>query len=173
MEANLLVTFDPSHKGKAMEEVKGIMEDAGVKAKFLESVVDGIFLIKVDNPKDAVRNITGICQEDPSKFSFTNKWIPVEKWVSSNIETMKAVMKEIDAKMDAEESWKLDLGKRQYDALGTSDLIMELTDNINKPKVDLKNPQKIVKVEIIGNMAGVSLLNPSEFLDVNRIKKSL
>ena len=47
---------------------------------------------------------------------------------------------------------------------------MKLTENIEKPNVDLKNPEKIVKVEIIGEHAGISLLYPDEILDVQKYK---
>ena len=78
-------------------------------------------------------------------------------------------MAEIDKKMDPAKKWRMDLSKRQYDGK-TTDLIMKLTEKIGKPKVDLKDPELIVKVEIIGKKAGVSLLNADEYLNVPKIK---
>jgi len=83
---------------------------------------------------------------------------------------MTEEMKKIDARLDAEKSWKLDLGKRNYKA-DTMELIMKLTDNINKPKVDLKNPDQIIKIEILGENAGISLLMSDEYLDTHKMKK--
>jgi tRNA(Ser,Leu) C12 N-acetylase TAN1 len=82
---------------------------------------------------------------------------------------MAKAMKEIDTRMKPEESWKMELTKRQFKG-DTPDLIRKLTENINKPKVDLKNPQKIIRVEIIGKKAGVALLDRSEFLDIPKLK---
>ena len=62
--------------------------------------------------------------------------------------------------------------KRHYDVKWLY-LIMKLTENINHPKVDLKNPQKIVKVEIVGDHAGIALLDKSELLDIPKIKGGL
>lgn len=171
MNANLLVTFDPSHKSRAMEEVKSLLEEAGASAKITDMTMEGIFLLHADDPKEVVKNIAVICREDFSKFVYTNKWIPIETWISSEIESMKKAIAAMQEKIDDSESWKLDLAKRNYDKYGTFDLITELTESIDKPKVDLKNPDKIIKVEIVGEKAGISLLKPDELLDVNKIKK--
>lgn len=170
MDANLLISFDPNHVGKASEEVKALI---GEDTKFIESKVNGIFLIKTDkDAKELVKEMSKACKENPSNFEYTFSWVPIETWVKSEIDAMTEEMKKIDARMDTEKSWKMDLGKRNYKA-DTMDLIMKLTDNINKPKVDLKNPEQIVKVEILGDNAGISLLMPDELLDTQKVKKGL
>jgi tRNA(Ser,Leu) C12 N-acetylase TAN1 len=45
-------------------------------------------------------------------------------------------------------------------------LILKLTEVIDRPKVDLQNPDKIIKVEVIGNKAGLALLGKDELLNV-------
>lgn len=169
MDANLLVTFDPAHAGKAKEEANALLTEVGEKPKFLESGIDGLFFLKIKDPKKTVKKLREDCKKNPDKFGSTFHWTPIEKWCSSKIEEMSKVMKDIDAKMNPNESWKMDLGKRQYKG-ETPDLIIKLTDKISKPKVDLKNPQKIVRVEIIGDKAGISLLDASEVLDVPKLK---
>ncbi len=165
MDANLIVTFDPSHAGKAKEEIVSALEEDGEKAVFLESGVSGLFLLKTKNPKGLVKNLrAGI-----NRFEYTFHWIPVEKWCSSDLDALAEEMKEMDARIDPKESWKIDISKRCYEAR-TTDLINKLTENINKPKVDLKNPDKIVKVEIIGDRAAITLLDKSEILDVPKLK---
>jgi len=167
MEATLVVTHDPAHAGKARDEVSGLLDALKVKAEFLESKTDGLFLLNVAKPKELTKKLNS--KANAKKFNYTFHWVPIDKWVSSKIEDMAKVMKEIDAKMDPKESWKLDLSKRSYEA-ETPKLIMKLTENINKPKVDLKNPKKVVKVEIVGKKAGISLLDSSELLDVPKLK---
>ena len=169
MDANLIVTFDPAHAGKAREEVNVLLAEVGEKPAFLESGIDGLFFLKAKNPKGTVKKLVEECKKNPDKFGSTFHWTPIDKWSTSNLEDMSKVLKGIDAKMKPDESWKMDLGKRQYEG-ETPNLIIKLTDNINKPKVDLKNPQKIVKVEIIGKKAAIALLDASEFLDVSKLK---
>ena len=169
MDANLIVTFDPAHAGKAKEEVNALLTEVGEKPKLMESGVDGLFFLNVKDPKGIVKKLVGECKKNPDKFGSTFHWSPVDKWCTSKVEDMSKVLKGIDAKMDPDESWKMNLSKRQYKG-ETPDLIIKLTDNINKPKVDLRNPQKIVKVEIIGKKAAIALLDASEFLDTSKLK---
>lgn len=167
-DANLIVTFDPSHTGKAKEEVVSVLEENGEKAVFIESSVSGIFLLKTKNPKELVKNLcTGTNKPD-----YTFHWIPVEKWCSSDPDTLSEEMRKIDARIDPKESWKIDIGKRCY-AARTTDLIIKLTENINKPRVNLKDPDKIVKVEIIGDKAAISLLDKNEILGVPKLKEKM
>lgn len=165
MDANLIVTFNPSHAGKAKEEIVSALEDAGEKAVFLDSGVSGLFLLKAKNPKELVKNL----RAGTGRLEFTFHWIPVEKWCSSDPDTLSEEMKKIDARIDPKESWKIDIGKRCYEAR-TTDLIIKLTENINKPRVDLKTPDKIVKVEIIGEKAAIALLDKDEILDAPKLK---
>ena len=48
----------------------------------------------------------------------------------------------------------------------STELIMKLTEVVDKPKVDLDNPQKIIAVQIIGKKAGLALLNKDEILSL-------
>ena len=170
MDANLLVTYDPNHSGKASEEAKAVLEEAGAKEKFLDSPVDGVFFLHVSEPKDVVRRLNEICRAEPEKFGYTFRWIPIEKWCSSDVDELAGEMKAINSKIGDDEKWKMELSKRGYDAHSSTELIRKLTDSIEKRNVDLKNPEKIVKIEIIGDMAGISLLNRDELLDVHKLK---
>lgn len=170
MEANLIISFDPAHAGKAQEEAKALLTEAGETAEFLKSDVEGLFLVKTaKDPKVLTKKLAELCKKNPDRFEYTYHWTPVEKWCSSDMDKMQKEMTEIDARMDPEKKWKIDIGKRKYD-LNTTELIIKLTEKINKPKVDLKNPELIVKVEIIGSKAGISLLKADEMLYVPKIK---
>ena len=171
-DANLLVTYDPAHSGKAKEEAQALLEAAGEKAEFLESDIPGLFLLRTGkDPKKLTRELRDVVEENPEQYKYTFHWIPIEKWCKSSVDDMSRAMKEIDSRMSDDESWKLELGKRQHEGKST-DLIVKLTENINHPKVDLKNPQKIVKVEIIGDHAGIALLDRNELLDIPKIKSA-
>jgi len=172
-EANLLVTYDPAHSGKAMQEVKLLLEEVEESPSFLDSDVDGVFLLNVGDTKYAVKRLQELCQNEPDKFRYTHRWVPIEKWISSDLSEMESAMEEFNERIDDDEKWKMDLVKRRYEDYSTTDLIKKLTDKIDKQKVDLKNPEKIVKVEILGDKAGVSLLEKEEFLEVDKIKKTL
>ncbi|MBW2983969.1 hypothetical protein KY361_02550 [Candidatus Woesearchaeota archaeon] len=167
-DANLLVTYDPSHSGKAKEIVEAVLKEAGETAEFIESKVDGLFMLKVGDAKAAVKKLAGLCKKDKAKFETTFRYMPIEKWTSSKIEDMQAAIKELQEGIKADEKWKMDLGKRQTEH-HEKDLIIKLTEPIDKPNVDLKAPDKIVKVEIVGEDTGIALLTPDELLDTQKI----
>ena len=168
MDANLIVTYDPTHASKAKEETESLAEEHG-KAEFLEGGFEGVFLLHVKDPKKTVKALIETCKQEPYKFRHTFRWIPVDKWIKTDMAEMEKAMDDINKKMGSNDSWKMDLGKRGYDG-DTMDLISKLTEHIDKPKVDLKNPQKIIKVEIIGDRTAVSLLDTDEYLNVARVK---
>jgi tRNA(Ser,Leu) C12 N-acetylase TAN1 len=68
-----------------------------------------------------------------------------------------------------DETWMMHLHKRHmtehYD-----DLIAYLTDPLNRGRVELTDPDKILAVEILGKNTGMSLLNRHEMLDVNKVR---
>ena len=72
--------------------------------------------------------------------------------------------KDLQSGIKKSEKWKMDLSKRNYEKGKTTELILRLTDVVDKPNVDLENPEKIIKVEIVGNKAGISLLKPNELV---------
>ncbi len=162
-DANLLVTHDPSHSGSAKEEVEKALKAIKQKAKFLKSSIDGIFMLRVANPKKAVK-VLGKIKSRKGLFEHTFYWVPIEKWVATNIKVMQKEIKKLQKGIKKTEKWKLDLHKRHFDSMHTTELIMQLTDVIEKQKVDLENPQKIVEVQILGKKTGLSLLNKDELL---------
>lgn len=164
----MIVTYDPTHASKAKEEAEELLQDLG-GAKFQESEFEGVFLLHTKEPKKITKKLTEILKDEPYKFKYTFRWIPVDKWCSSKLLDMSQALKEIDSKIGEHESWKMDLGKRGFEG-DTIQLIMKLTESINKPNVNLKNPDKIIKIEIIGELAGISLLNPDEYLNIAKVK---
>ena len=57
--------------------------------------------------------------------------------------------------------------KRRYTLYHKIEIIRELAELIDR-KVDLENPDKIIRVDIIGKYAGVSLLKPQEVFSVEK-----
>jgi len=171
LDANLIITYEPTHKGLAEEEVKAVLKEAGEEnPEFIDSGVDGLFLLKVSDGKEITKKVLDICKSDPSKFDKTFHWIPIETWCESEVEAMQNEIKKLVDRIGENEKWKLDLGKRQWDKVPTNELIIKLTDPVDRPNVDLENPEKIIEVQIIGDKAGISLVTPDEIVNVPKIK---
>src|SRR3972149_10031887 len=123
MLADLIVTYDPTHPGKAKTEAQALIEDVHEKPQFLDSEVEGIFLIYVKEPKITVKRLLDLCREDPERFEHTFKWMPVDKWYDSNIDDMSDAIQQLEPHIGNDEKWKLYLTKRKYEKYSTTDLI--------------------------------------------------
>ena len=166
MNVKLIVTYDPAHQKSCGESLKNVMDSIGAKPKFLKSKYSGIFLIELSKPKEVVKMLIKLSKKDQGIFGKTHRYIPVDKWVSSKVPDMQKAIKSLVPKIGENEKWKMDLEKRHYHKLDYQELIVKLTEVVDRRKIDLKKPKKIIKVEIIGTHAGISLLEPGELLMV-------
>ena len=79
---------------------------------------------------------------------------------------MQKEIKKLQKGIKKTEKWKMDMHKRHFEQMNSIELIMKLTEVVDKPKVDLNNPQKIIEVQIIGKKTGLALLNRDEILSL-------
>jgi len=166
MNVRLIVTYDPAHLKSCQDSLNKVMDSVCTKSKLLKSKYSGIFLIDIPKAKKVVKKLITLSKKNPEIFGKTHRYIPVDKWVSSKIPDMQKAVKAFVPKIGENEKWKMDLEKRHYHKLEYDELIVKLTDVVDRRKIDLDKPKKIIKVEIIGTNAGVSLLEPGEFLAV-------
>ncbi len=162
VDANLLVTHDPSHAGSAREEVEKALRALKQKAKFLKSEIEGVFMLKVGNAKKLIKSLNKL--KNKKGMTYTFHWIPIDKWIATNIKAMQKEIKKLQKGIKKTEKWKMDLHKRHFDEMQSTELTIKLTEAVDKPKVDLQNPQKIIEVQIIGKKTGLALLNKDEVL---------
>ena len=172
-EGNLLVTFDPSHEESALKEISSLLNEIQETVEIIKAE-DGIAEVLVKDAKKAVSELSKICKDNLDKFNYTSHWVPIEKWCDAEIDEIKKIVKELGERIKDDERWKMDLKVRKVkEKPDEIKLIVKLTEAVDKPKVDLKNPEKIIKVEIIGNRAGLSLLDIDELLNVAKLKHCL
>ncbi|MEM1536002.1 MAG: THUMP domain-containing protein [Candidatus Pacearchaeota archaeon] len=169
-QGNLLVSFDPVHEESAKAEILGLLKEAKQEAKII-SASQGLAEVSVKDARKAIKSLLEIAKKNIDKFKYTFNWWPVDKWCKAEIKEMQNVIKKLQEGIKKDEKWKMDLVKRKTVKDYGKDLIIKLTDVIDKPKVDLNSPQKIVKVEIDGERAAISLLTPDEILSVPKFKR--
>ncbi|MFH1181472.1 MAG: hypothetical protein V1702_00780 [Candidatus Woesearchaeota archaeon] len=167
---NMLVTFDPSHRGIADLELKTVLKQIGEVPKITATEIDGLCKVAVKDARAAVKKITALVSSNPAIFVATRHYIPVDSWVKSEISQMKEAVKKACAGIGPKEKWKMSLNKRHWDKMESTPLIIRLTEVVESRNVDLDKPDKIIQTEIIANEAGISLLKPSEIADIQRIK---
>ncbi|HII30262.1 hypothetical protein AUJ69_03015 [Candidatus Woesearchaeota archaeon CG1_02_47_18] len=169
----MVVSCSPTHRDMAVSEVEGVAKEAGFSVGAIASGIEGLLFFAVDSPKEAIKKLNRLCREKPGLFELTFHYRPVDVWCTSSIEEMQAKIRELVPKIGEEESWRMMLSKRQYDKYGERELIMKLTEVVDRKKVDLKNAEKVIVVGIIGEHAGIALAARDEILDVQQVKKGL
>lgn len=169
---NLLVTYHPNQSRLAERELRRAVGDAGGEIEELEQAsVDGVFSVRTaGDPKALVYDLRANMQEEPDLLSHTYHWVPIDRWVDADDDTMRAAAAELAEGIGENERWMMHLHKRHTDK-HSEDLVLALTDPIHKGRVDLKDPDKIIAVEIIGPAAGMALLNREELIDTNKIRQ--
>ncbi|MBI2550140.1 hypothetical protein HYV83_03075 [Candidatus Woesearchaeota archaeon] len=169
-QANMIVTFDPNHRGTAELELREVLKQAGEKPQIGQTEVEGLFKIAVSDARKAAAKIRGLCSSNPNLFAVTHHFTPIDQWCQSEVAAMQKAIKAASGGIGNSEKWKMGLNKRHWDKLEGVKLIIKLTDVVERKNVDLDNPQKIVQVEIIGKEAGVALLTPNDIVDVAKEK---
>jgi len=167
MKDNLIITFDPTKTESAKIEINSRLAEISEKPA-ISKIEDGLAIMTVKDAKKAVSQLKKIAIKDKKKFSSTYHWIPVDVWCKAKIPDMQKAVKEIQAGIAKDEKWKMDIGRHKTE-LHERDMIVKLTEVIDKPNVDLSSPKKILKVEVVGDKCAVSLLKPEEYLSVAKL----
>jgi hypothetical protein len=175
IKANLLVTYDRVERFGAQYEVKQALKEVGEEnPRFLHSRLKGLFMVLIGiDPKQATKDLDTLCRSDPSKFWYTYHWIPVENWCPSTIKEMSVIVKQFAKRIMLEERWRITVNKRFYNKYHTQELIEHFAEHVNRPNVDLENPDKTIRIEIMGNEAALSLLGHREHFSVNAVKNEV
>ncbi|HOK27850.1 MAG TPA: THUMP domain-containing protein [Methanomassiliicoccaceae archaeon] len=171
---NLLVTYHPTRAGLAEKEVRKRVEEAGERVEELvNSCISGVFCVEVSGDvKQLVSDIREEFWEDPGMLTHTFHWMPVDRWVKANVEDMTDAARELSEGIEETERWMMHMHKRRHD-MTSEELVLALTEPISKGKVDLRNPDKIIAVEVLGGMAGMSLVTRDQVIDANRMRQEI
>ena len=165
---NLIVTYSFGFLGARREAYKVLTllgDETPVIRRTNVKVIIGV-LTSLD-PHKFSTNLIQIATEKPNIFYFTQRWIPIDLWTFSDIPSMKEGVKKV-AILNPLDSWMMVVEKRKYKDKHSDEIVKELADVIIG-KVDLKNPERILRIDILGPFAGISLLRPDEIFSALRL----
>jgi len=167
---NLLVSCSWGVYGRAKKEIVRILETLGDESPLVKrTIAEGIIGVKTRlDPREVVQGLRRLFGEDPLILRYTLKWVPVDLWTLSDMDSMKEGVRKLRDRIHAGERWRMTVEKRRYSQHHRIEIIRELADLIEE-KVDLKNPEKILRVDIIGRYAGMSVLKPTDMFSVSKL----
>ena len=122
--------------------------------------------------KEVIRRIKKILEKDSNFFQFILKIVPIDYVCETNLNVIKDfVEKYYPLYLNEEDSFKIELKRRKNESI-ERDAIIESVAKIITNRVDLDNPDKIIRIELLGNISGISFLNPDDiFLIHNKYNK--
>jgi tRNA acetyltransferase TAN1 len=169
---NLLISTSRANERNACSELWYLLGELGDRRANID--VTGIIgLIVAQTEMDPIRALEGLHRklvEDPWKFRYILKVTPIQRVVPSEIlEIMKAAL-ELSERITPEENFRITVEKR-HTSLSSKEIIDAIAKKINR-SVKLDNPNKIVIVQVIESVTGVSILRSSDILSVEREKRS-
>jgi len=164
---NFLISFPWGLYRRAKEEIMHILKMLGDEEPLVKpTIAEGIIGVKTHlDPREAVQGLRMLFDRDPLTFQHTLKWVPVDLWTHSDMESMKEAVVKLRNKIQAGERWRMTVEKRRYTQYHKIEIIRELANLIDE-KVDLENPDKILRIDIIGKYAGMSVLTPQDVFSI-------
>jgi tRNA acetyltransferase TAN1 len=120
------------------------------------------------DPFVAIEKLRAILVERPYEFRYALRIVPIERVVPTDLEEIKRATQELAARIGEEESFRVTVEKR-FTALHSKEIIEAAASGI-KRKADMNNPDRILQIEVLGALTGISLLKPCDVLSVLKEK---
>jgi tRNA(Ser,Leu) C12 N-acetylase TAN1 len=171
-EFNLLVSSAPWAPGRARREIVARLRALGEPApQVVPAAARGVSAAKTSlDPRRVVEELRALCVKSPRAFRFTSKWVPVDLWVRTDLESIKQGVMRLRQNIQPGETWRLTLKRHAQAGRSTRDLIAELASLIDA-KVDLSHPDKVLLVEIFEDWVALALLRPTEMFSVVKTRR--
>lgn len=166
---NLLVSSPWGTYRRARGEITSVLAALGDGEPLVRgTLARGIVGVRTRlDPREVIRGLRGLFEEEPSRFQYTLKWVPVDLWTRSDLESMREAVAELGKGIAEGESWRMTVEKRRYTQYHKIEIIRYLAEHIDR-KVNLENPDKILRIDIMGKYAGMSLLEPQDVFSAAR-----
>jgi len=167
---NLLATTSRGNENDACSELWYLLGQIGDSAPTVEKTgVSGLIAAKTAlNHFEVIDKFREILRERPYEFRYTLRIIPVEKVIRTDLGEIQRIAAELGSKISESETFRVTVEKR-FTGTSTKDIIEAAAAKIER-KVDLDKPDKILQIEVIGGLTGVSIIKPQDVLSITKEK---
>ena len=168
---NLIATTSRGNERPMINEMLYLLKDelGDAEAQAAKTKIRGLIVAKTTlNPVDVIEKFYAVLKERPYEFRYALRILPIELVVQTDLEEIKKATVELARKISENETFRVTLEKR-FTTLHTKDLIEAAAGDI-KNQVNLEKPDRILLVEVLGALTGLSLLKPSDILAVVKEK---
>jgi tRNA(Ser,Leu) C12 N-acetylase TAN1 len=173
-DVNLLVSSSWRGLRAARREIRELLRALGDERPTIErTLAKGIIGVRTSlEPRAVIRELRAIFERDPGRFQFTSKWAPIDLWAGSDLASLGQAVTRLRERIGKGETWRMTVEKRRYTRHHRIEVITALAQLIDE-RVDLTHPDKIVKIDLIGDRAALAVLKPEEIFSVSRPRLTL
>jgi len=168
---NLIITCARHLETETKQELTGILEKMGdAQSKIIITDMSGILTAEtVLNPIEIVKKMKELLLDEPWCIRYCLRVIPIQKITKTLVEDIEDGVLELIRFISDEESYRILIEKRNSN-ISSQDLITRIAKKI-KNKVSLEFPDKIILIEILGNITGISIVKKTDILSIEKIKR--
>lgn len=168
---NLIATTSRGNERPMINEILYLLkEEVGdSEAQAAKTKIRGLIVAKTTHdPLNVIEKFHALLKERPYEFRYALRILPIDQVVPTDLAKIKGATAELAKKISENETFRVTVEKR-FTTLHTKDLIEAAAGDI-KNRVNLENPDKILLIEVLGALTGLSLLKPSDILGVVKEK---
>ncbi|MEM2320291.1 MAG: THUMP domain-containing protein [Candidatus Bathyarchaeia archaeon] len=167
---NLLISTFKGNENNACSEIWFLLGELGDREALVDKTeVAGLVVAKTRlDPFKIIEGLREILRERPWEFRYVLKVIPIEVVVRTRIDEIKRAAASLHHKVQENETFRVTIEKR-HSEISSREIIEAAVENLNR-KVDLNNPDKIILIEVLGRLTGVSVIRPTDILSVVKEK---
>ena len=168
---NLLATTMRGNERPMCNELLYMLKEelGDVQAQTAKTKIRGLIVGKTSlDPVEVVEKFRNILTERPYEFRYALRIVPIQIVVLTDLSEIKKSAQELASKIGENQSFRVTVEKR-FTEFHSKDIIEAAAGDLNR-RVDLKNPDWILQIEILGRLTGISLLKPNDVLAVVKEK---
>jgi tRNA acetyltransferase TAN1 len=168
---NLLATTMRGNERPMCNELLYMLKEelGDVQSQTAKTKIRGLIVGKTSlDPVEVVGKFRNILTERPYEFRYALRIVPIQIVVRTDLSEIKKSTQELASKIGENQSFRVTVEKR-FTEFHSIDIIEAAAGDLNR-RVDLKNPDWILQIEILGRLTGISLLKPTDVLAVVKEK---
>jgi tRNA acetyltransferase TAN1 len=170
---NLIITCARHLEEDTEEELRDILDELGdSELEVSISDMSGILTAQTKlDPIEVVKKMKEMLLDQPWSIRYCLRIIPIQKVIETKIEVIEMEISNISNQILDGETYRILIEKRNSD-ISSKEIITKIAHEI-KNKVSLDFPDKIILIEILGGMTGISILKEVDILSIEKTKRSM
>jgi tRNA acetyltransferase TAN1 len=166
-----MVSTSRGNEKNTCSEMWYLLGEVGDRGSNIETTpVIGLVVAKTKlDPIKAIQGLRELFRQRPWEFKYTLKIVPIQRVLPAQISEIQNEAVTIASEIAQNEKFRITIEKR-HTGLSSKAIIDTVAKKIDRV-VELETPDKILLIEIIGELAGLAVITPTDILSVEREKR--